>query len=258
MSTIKTVNVTTGKVLHYTIKKDGFKPVTGSKLITGNETININMVSSESTDGAYVFGDRLGGVATFVGYFDSVDPNTQATQKYAYFVLDAQYRNSYKNVAYEGSAPWNVPLYNSVENALNAKESATYMTNWVYDNFGSSIGTDAYALWYYARNPNGQSLIVNVDGVPYSPQVPNFYELNQIFENRTALDAQDPTATTYPDLSLTNWPRGDAGYTASSTGWTNWQELAYAMWGINSSGSKNSVDLGWRSGVIPVFEIPVN
>lgn len=257
MSTIKTVNVTTGKVLHYTIKKDGFKPVTGSKLITGNETININMVSSTSTDGAYVFGDRLGGVATFVGYFDSVDPNTQATQKYAYFVCDAQYRNSYKYVADQNNPlEFNLPKYESenYSSALNAKESATYNTNSVYDQYGGSISSGYLSAWYYTRNPNGQSLIVTVDGVPYSPQLPNFYELKQIYDHRSALDLADPTAEQNPTLTLSYWPDGSDGYCASSTFST---QLGFFC--INKNGGYRDRSTNyWNLGVIPVFEIPVN
>ena len=88
MSTTKTINVTTGKVLHYTIKKTGYKPVSGSKLITESETINITMVPESSSNGVYVFGDRIGGIASFFTYYDSIDPNTHISQKYAVFVLE--------------------------------------------------------------------------------------------------------------------------------------------------------------------------
>lgn len=244
MATIKTVNVTTGKVLHYTIKKDGFKPVTGSKLITGNETININMVSTESSDGAYVFGDRIGGVATFVGYFDSVDPNSQATQKYAYFVLDAQHRSVTVFAPSNFETP--LPNYNSSTLAYNAKESATWNTNTVLDNFNN-----VYAF-NNARNPNGQSLIVTVDGVPYSPQLPNTYELKQIWENRVALDANDPTLSEYQDKSLTNW---------GGWAWTSNENTSSHQWCVSNLGEvgfPSSFRPYFDASVYPIFEIPVN
>lgn len=252
MATTKTVNVTTGKVLHYTVKKEGFKPVTGSKLITGAETININMVPNESTDGAYVFGDRIGGVATFVGYFDSVDPDTQATQKYAYFVLDAKYR-------WHGAWVGNVDglsVSQNYDEIYNSKESATFRNNFIFDNYTPS--PSSYQPIYYSRNPNGQSLIVTVDGVPYSPVLPNYYELKQIWNNRIALDANDPTlADGSGTLSLTNW------YGNNSYGvWSCMSYQTFQGWDVAPNGNAGTYhayyDTRFNLGVYPIFEIPVN
>ena len=190
MSITKTVNVTKGKVIHYTIKKTGYKTVSGSKLITANADININMVSSSSSSGPYTFGDRIGGCATFYTYFDSINPDTQASQKYAVFVLDAAYRRASVQWGPSGTdTP--LPNYSGSESALAAKESATYNTDVIFNNYTPS--SSYFQAFYYARNPGGQSLIINVDGTNYTPQLPTIYELNVMYPYRTQLDALDPT-----------------------------------------------------------------
>lgn len=272
MATIKTVNVTTGKVLHYTIKKDGFKPVTGSKLITGNETININMVSTESSDGAYVFGDRIGGVATFVGYFDSVDPNTQATQKYAYFVLDAKYRTKSLLFGRYYSSDLPLPKYNvgdgqgtSFPFIGDSKESATYNTRTIVD-FLNEKGLYDNEYWTAIKNtinPNGQSIIVTVDGVPYSPVMPNAPELLQICNNQVALDLADPTAEEYPNNKLTNWQIGttdnyDYFVTSSNAGWRYDFRPGVGGYYQQTSGNYKNTDANGYFSTCPIFEIPVN
>ena len=132
MSTTKTVNVTTGKVLNYTITKSGYKTVNGCKLITGSETINVSMVPEMPLSGPYVFGDRIGGCATFFMYFDSVHPTTQVAQRYAVFVLDAYYRRASTRWSANGTdTP--LPNYTSIDNVLAAKESATYNTQLIWD-----------------------------------------------------------------------------------------------------------------------------
>lgn len=250
MATSKTVNVTTGKVLHYTFSKQGYKTVNGSKLITQNQTISINMIPESSADGVYTFGDRIGGVATFFTYFDSVNPNTSLAQKYAVFVLDAKYRNS---GAYWGE--WNtdtvLPNYGSASYALNAKESATYNTQTIFDNYTVGTGAGQWAAFYYARNPNGTPLIISVDGTNYSPQLPNAYEVSKIADFRTQLDALDPTLVDGTGtISL-------ASLTASGKGmWTsNEYDSQYAFaytTSLTSIGKSNNMTS------VSVFEIPVN
>lgn len=258
MSTTKTVNVTTGKVLHYTIKKTGYKPVSGSKLITGPETINVNMVPESSSDGVYVFGDRIGGCATFFGYFDSVDPNTQAAQKYACFVVDAQYRATGIGAPnYAGNIiPSTVTKYASISAALAATDSATYTTQAVLD-------AGNYNPYYRARNPDGQSLIVEVGGSYYEPQLPNAYELNQIRTFRTQLDTYDPTASSYADRTLSVWganTSGDSNKYAWSASILSDSYYGTVYTRLNASGTWDTGNLLYSapSLVFPIFEIPVN
>ena len=256
MSTNKTVNVTTGKVLHYTVSKQGYKPISGSKLITSNQTININMIPTTSPDGVYVFGDRIGGCATFFTYFDSVNPDTHITQKYAVFVLDAEYRKGNENYTYwgEGNTDTLLPDYGSAQLAIDSKESATYNTQTIFDNYIVGPGQSNYAAFYYARNPNGQSLIINVGGNNYSPQLLNLYELDKLRTFKSQLDEIDPTASTYNTKTLS--------YLFTTTNYqTIWCSNEYNsqysfMWNYD-----NTYGAGIKSGnrwVLPVFEIPVN
>lgn len=247
MSTTKTVNVTTGKVLHYTIKKAGYKSVSGSKLITGPETINVNMVPESSSDGVYVFGDRIGGCATFFGYFDSVDPNTQAAQKYACFVLDAQYRKRQSNWV-PTSTNTILPNYGDASAALAAKESATYNTQTVIDNNNPSSGQ-----FYDARNPGGQSLIIDVGGVNYVPQVPNIKEIQMVQGLAAQLDALDPTVSSYSNLALVNiLGTGNDGGVYSS----NESDANYCIVKDYEGYRRFYKNQNYRC--MPIFEIPVN
>lgn len=261
MSTTKTVNVTTGKVLHYTIKKTGYKPVSGSKLITGPETINVNMVPESSPDGVYVFGDRIGGCATFFGYFDSVNPSTQVAQKYACFVLDAAYRRNM--TAWGPNLDTALPEY-TISNALSAKESATYNTQTIYDAY--TVSSTYFQAFYYSRNPGGQSLIIEVDGVNYTPQLPNAYELSLIKQFNTQLDALDPTLIdgtgTIPLFSPSAanysyvWSSNE-----SSTISSNGTAIAYTKFGEGASGWYLSTGYKTEESnhyIYPIFEIPVN
>lgn len=259
MSTTKTVNVTTGKVLHYTIKKAGYKPVSGSKLITDSETINVNMIPESSSDGVYTFGDRIGGVASFFGYFDSVNPNTQATQKYACFVLDAQYRTSGK-IWYNSSTPPSqtvIPRYGSSAEALAATESATYNTQAIIDALSPVSGRN-YEAFYWARNPNGQSLIISVDGNSYVPQLPNIKEVSMIYNFKSQLDALDPTLSSYSSMSLDSWTFTNGGVWGSTAiSFQHYGPGSYDRYGeVNNWYGRQASD--YKFGVVPVFEIPVN
>ena len=264
MSTTKNVNVTTGKVLHYTISKEGYKTVNGSKLITADTTLNINMIPSTSSDGAYTFGDRIGGIATFFGYFDSVNPGTGDTQKYACFVLDAQYRDA-KSLS-TGDVSSYLPTYTSDSAALASNESSTYNNDSIFFNVNPS--SSFAQAFYYARNPGGQSLIINVDGVNYQPLLPNVNELNQIYTYRTQLDAIDPTLSSYSSKGLTSWsfgstqvPNGAWSSTYYGT-FTSGGYTYYYWWVIRYTGTVDATNSGSDGtqtlGVVPVFEIPVN
>lgn len=258
MSTSKTVNVTTGKVLNYTVSKTGYKTVHGSKLITGNmlgaDAITVNMVPSEATTGTYVFGDRIGGVASFYMYFDSINPDTQVAQKYAVFVLDAAYR--WHGAWNGGVSDW-VTMATDSNTALNSTESATYRCGKILDHVTPTSGS--YQPIYYAMNPNGQSLIITVGGVNYQAVVPNAKELLTMWQYRTQLDAIDPTlAAGTGTLSLTNWYGIDGNYGV----WTCMSYNSERGWNINKYGNVGEYiayyDYRFDLGSFPVFEIPVN
>jgi len=251
MSTTKTVNVTTGKVLNYTIKKQGYKTISGSKFIDQDETININMIPESSQNNVYVFGDRIGGCATFYTYFDSINPDTNVAQKYAVFVLDAYYRRATTKWSANGTdTP--LPNYTSIENVLAAKESATYNTQLIFDTYSPT--SSSYDAFYYARNPNGQALLINVDGVNYAPQLPNIYELNVMYPYKDQLDALDPTLAdgTGSIHLFVNYQRpwSSNEYNGTSA-WRFYTDNSTKV----TTAQKNTTNNQY---IYPVFEIPVN
>lgn len=251
--TTKTVNVTTGKVLNYTISKQGYKTINGSKFITADETISVNMLPESSTDGVYVFGDRIGGCATFFTYFDSINPNTQEAQKYAVFVLDATYRNSgasWGTMNEDTVLPnYYTDYYNDWTSAYNAKESATFNTQAILDNY--TVSSSSYQAFYYAKNPNGNSLIINVNGNNYSPELPNTFEVATLLNYTAQLDALDPTLINGTGtISL-------EGLKTNGSIWTSNELSSQKSYGYDYTGYRN-MSKGTNCGIVPVFEIPVN
>lgn len=238
----KTVKVTNGKIVNYTITAPGYKTINGSQLITADTTINKNMIAETDPNGVYSLGDRIGGCASFVCYFNSTNPETNVDQKYAVFVLDAKYRSFYEDSIQLSVS--GLPKYSSSTAALDAKESATYNTDFIINS------SDNNTYFLAARN----AATIFLGGVTYSSQFPNIYEMQQIYNNKTVLNSIDTTASDYPNhaldynrilyyISSTEAPSGTAQY----------------RYFINtSSGSIGSTWSTNRALVIPVFEIPVN
>jgi len=247
MST-KTTKVTDGKVLSYTVSAAGYKTLSGSKIITADETIKLNMIPESESTSAFEVGDRLGDIASFVCYFDSVDPQSAATQKYAVFVLDAKYRTASISAGpnYSDVNNWlsGMPKYSNATDALNAKESATwntkYMTATPYSDWSIS------SSWPCLHNAAHKALYTSYK---ITSCLPNVYELQQIFMNKTILDLKDPTATTFPDLSLAT--------RYNSTNWSSTKSTTSSYWWY-----VNGTNVGhtnpYSNGCIPIFEVPVN
>ena len=259
----KTVKVTSGKVLNYKISASGYKTIYGSKVVTANSTINHTLVPESSSNGVYSLGDRIGNMASFVGYFNSINPDTQVAQKYAVFVLDAAYRGKRywaRNSSIPGSS---VPLpeYNNSENALNSTESATYNTDLMYNTFSSSQLADS--SFELCRNVS-----VVLDGITYYGQMPNLKELTLIagesgdsgLAHRQFLDNLDPTLTSYPNNSLVslNMENNSSGRVFASTWYSGYSGNTWCL----IKGNYNIISFEYiayygQYGVIPVFEIPV-
>ena len=69
MATTKTIKIQKNKVLTYSVNKPGFKTIYGTKLIAMDETINIDMINTNSQSEPFQLGDRLFGISSFVDYF---------------------------------------------------------------------------------------------------------------------------------------------------------------------------------------------
>lgn len=238
----KIVKITNGKILNYKISASGYKTIYGSQVISSDTTINKEMIAENDPNGVYSLGDRIGGIASFVCYFNSTNPETNVDQKYAVFVLDAKYRNN--NLQWAVSNSVVLPLY-TTSNVLTSTDSATYNTSTVLNNNTPSN----YPAFNFARNA------ATLAELNIQSQLPNAYELKQIFDNRVFLDTVDPTLTDYSSLSLTSWIGGTENRCWSSNQIENYRACVVTNDGsVSSNWSGFEADLG---GVIPVLEIPV-
>lgn len=238
----KIVKVTNGKILNYKISASGYKTIYGSKLITADTSISKNMITEESAEGVYSLGDRIGGIASFVCYFNSTNRETNVDTKYAVFVLDAKYRGAYYALA-SSSIP-DFPSYNNSSAALNSTDSATYNTNFALE---SGITVPAFT---FARNA------ATLTSLNIPSQLPNCYEAVQIWANRAYLDSIDPTLSDYSTNSLERWNCGNDSTSVKAGVWTA------SAWPVTSSGQVGFNDpyynnINYQKSVIPVFEIPV-
>jgi len=242
----KIVKVTNGKILNYTIKANGYKTINGSQLITADTTISKNMVTEVDPNGVYSVGDRLGGIASFVCYFNSTDPDNNTDQKYAVFVLDASYRVLSTKWATSTNPGDFLPQYTNNALALEAKESATYNTNLMLNNVSSAT------IPAFTTASNASTVTVN--GVTYSSQLPNIYELNEINTNKTALDTADPTVSDYSANSLATICTSGI-WSSTFRGKLSGTSNRGAFYISNSA--VGSTNVTGTFAIAPVFEIPV-
>lgn len=195
---------------------------------------------------ALKFGDRIDNKATVVGTYNSNDGKT-----YVYAVLDAQYRGA--NIAwstglYDSDIDTGLPNYGSSASLSEQNhESATYNTNYILTNY-SDKATEAFT---YCRSIEP----LNFNGETYNCQLPNAYELLQIFNKKTELDALDPTAEANSTKKLSNWGFGsNSEYVLTSNEFSKW-----FSWEMGPSGSYNNYSKrDDNRGVCPIIEIPIN
>ena len=236
MSTSQTVKISSGKILDYTIKKDGFKTIHGSKLINSNDTINIDMIADTET--TYYFGQRIGGIATVVGQYNSNDG-----KKYMFALLDSTY---YTKTAWASGlfgTDVGLPNYSSAPTSQNL-ESATYNTDYILSNYSGNL-----EAFQYCRNAGN----LTFNGQLYQFQLPNAYEVQQIFDNRTKLYELDPTTSTNTSYNLANW-----NFNGTSYLWTSNEYDAYNSWELYSDGSWDYNSRNNTYGVVPILEIELS
>lgn len=226
--------------------------LSNNEVYTRNNTLDKHVVLPNSTSNpdtptidpsTLKFGDRIDNKATVVGTFESNDLG-----KVVFAVLDAQYRGI--NVAWASYYTDALPKYSSSADALNAKESATYNTTVL-----SNASIDDFPAANYARNRKN----IEYEGKSYQCQLPNAYELQQIFNNKELLDSYDTTAESNSSKKLSNWGfenknnnggRSDGVYSSSM----------YDMYGayyLLSDGSWGNSKTSTFA-VIPIIEIPLS
>ena len=237
MSTSQTVKISSGKILDYTIKKDGFKTIHGSKLINSNDTINIDMIAETET--TYYFGQRIGGIATVVGQYNSNDG-----KKYMFALLDSTY---YTKTAWATDLAYSdtgLPNYESSPIYQN-KESATYNTDYILNRYASNLKREAFQ---HCRNAGN----LTFNGQLYQFQLPNAYEVQQIYENRAKLYELDPTTSTNTSYNLANW-----NFNGTYDLWSSNECTSYNSWRLDSNGSWGNYSKSAAYGVVPIIEIPL-
>ena len=262
MSTTKTVKVTNGKVVNYTVTKPGFKPVHGSKLITADTTINVSLIADSDTRDVYALGDRIGGVATFFTYYTDGEGN-----KYAVFVVDARYRvNSVQWGTSSESSPGIFLSKSAPTTEASCPLSATTIAQHIFTTFYPEGSTaNPYPVFKAAQD----SVQIPELGTAGVGRVPNAYELQRIFDMRNSLDQYDPTVADYPLNSLAYWHINNNNAHAGAV----WCANLYQYWDDQQYSTRNAFALGSDGGwyttqdyynlassrpMIPVIELKVN
>ena len=156
-------------------------------------------------------------------------------------------------------------------------ESATYNTDGMIDYYkdynpnnseypnlysdGTSDLDESYqyeTIYHIARN----AAVVTLDGEQFESQLPNTYELNQIWQNKTALDGYDPTLLEDSSQSLVNVfdeNEKDLRVWSSTLGETKHE---IELWGVCKRWDDPiELTVSWARGngrVVPIFEIPLD
>lgn len=196
-------------------------------------------------------GDRLDGKATFVGYFDSVNPDDQSTQRYAYFALDGNYRTG--NIIFADSSTVvenaGLPIHDYsmdeiASHLAEITESATYTMNKI-----KAVGISNFPAF---ESANGAS--VSFNGQTYNGIIPNLIELKAIYDNSAAIDAVDVSGVNpLSAWSKFNGTRKDFVWSATISNINDAFGVrgSGAFYTSATSGANNSFSM------LPIIEIPV-
>lgn len=160
--------------------------------------------------------------------------------KFAFFVLDANYRGNYA----WGNSLIMPARYGS--NPQNAGESATFYYNFAIQKLSIT------PMYRYCKNL-GDFILTN--NIKLNALIPTAFELKAIWNNRAVLDNCDPViqggTTAY---NLTTWSfYGSVAWTCIDT------TTGGSAYGVQSSGEFYGYGNGKNDqhGVVPVFEVPV-
>ena len=85
--------------------------------------------------------------------------------------------------------------------------------------------------------------------------MPNLYELQQIYNNRTDLEALDPTAGANTDKTLSNWSFGSI----NNYVWSSNENDIESAWGLDEYGDGiYDYKSASEGGVCPIVEIEIS
>lgn len=178
--------------------------------------------------------------------------------KYACFVLDANYRIYDNRICTDDRNFPDCPTYSNVSSSTtesssniwyynkDGQESATWCNQYLLDNCGYTW--NELPSYNYCRTL-GTFILAN--GIQLNALLPNLTELQQIWVNRVFLDSIDPiiqSGTT--TCNLTNWNFNE------NIAWSCINKN-HSTWTIDSNdGFRERSNRDSRQGIIPVFEVP--
>ena len=186
------------------------------------------------------FGDRIDNKATVVGTFESSDLSTVV-----FAVLDSTYYGRHNWASGLNVTDTGLPNYATEDEVLAVKESATYNTDYILNNY-SNKATEAFT---YCRSIEP----LNFNGKKYNCQLPNAYELNEIYNNCEKLYELDPTTSTNTSYNLANW-----NFNGLNDIWSSNECNSGSSWELMSVGAWYNYDKDMPLGVIPIIEIPLS
>ena len=226
--------------------------LSNNEVYTRNNTLDKHVVLSTSASGGEVnppnpdipttlkFGDRIDNKATVVGTFESSDLGTVVVA-----VLDSTYYGQHNWASGLNVTDTGLPNYATEDEALAAKESATYNTDYILNNY-SNKATEAFT---YCRSIEP----LNFNGKKYNCQLPNAYELKQIYNNSEKLYELDPTTSTNTSYNLANWD-----FNGLYDIWSSNECTSDSSWEIQPVGALDNYSKDGPFGVIPIIEIPLS
>ena len=188
------------------------------------------------------FGDRIDNKATVVGTYDSNDG-----KKYAFAVLDSTYYGKTAWSSGLNGTDTGLPNYSPEPNDEQNKESATYNTDYIINNYSDK----AIEAFTFVRNAGN----LTFNGKKYKCQLPNAYELQQIYNNRAKLYELDPTASSNTAYNLKDWWFGDESV---ANVWSSNEFDSGTAWLMDLDGAWLAIDRSEISGVVPILEIELS
>lgn len=212
--------------------------------ISGYANINVNVPTGGGNHKKYeildrVYADDTGdAIGTVSGIF--VDNNGT---EYAVVVLDCPYRLASAKWLSSNSSVTNLPQYSSTNSAAFGfgAETATF-------NCDKILAMTSYTS--EAVN-HCRSKSFTIGGVTYYGQLPNIFELLQIFSQKYKLDTLDSTASSAAsNVRLSTWSF------SSYCVWSSSQYASSNAWYVGNNGGASGNNKTNASGVVPVLEIP--
>ncbi len=187
----------------------------------------------------FKFGDRIDNKATVVGTFESNDG-----KKYVFAVLDSSYYGKTRYASGLKGIDTGLPNYTTAEEVLVAKESATYNTDYILNKYKDKA-TEAFT---HCKSIEP----LNFNGKKYNCQLPNAYELKQIYNNSEKLYELDPTTSTNTSYNLANWI-----FNGIHIVWSSNEQNSDNAWTLLSVGAGYEYAKNQTFGFIPIIEIPL-